>query len=61
MVTKLDNLLMKELSRIGVDSIKPKDFYLKKFGYYGLPEFDKFYAVKDYHKVEKVISPKVQK
>jgi arylsulfatase A-like enzyme len=60
-VTKLDQLLMKELSRIGVDSIKPKDFYLKKFGYYGVPEFDKFYAVKDYHKVEKVISPKVQK
>jgi hypothetical protein len=45
----------------GIDGIKPKDFYLKKFGYYGLPEFNQAYAIKDYYNVKKVISPKVQK
>jgi arylsulfatase A-like enzyme len=59
-LNKLDLLLMRELSRIGVDNVQPRDYYLKKFGYYGLPEFREDYAIRDYYKVETVVSPKLQ-
>jgi arylsulfatase A-like enzyme len=55
--TKLDGELMQELSRIGETEIKPRDYYLKKFGYYGRKEFTETYHIANYNEVEIVISP----
>ena len=48
---------MKELARIGETEIKPRDYYLKKFGYYGRKEFTKTYHIVNYQDVEVVFSP----
>ena len=53
----LDEKLMKELARIGETEIKPRDYYLKKFGYYGRKEFTKTYHIVNYQDVEVVFSP----
>jgi arylsulfatase A-like enzyme len=54
---KLDRLLMNELHRIGEDKIMERNFYLKKFGYYGRKEFRKDYHIADYNNVKVVLSP----
>jgi arylsulfatase A-like enzyme len=54
---KLDQQLMKELHRIGEEKIMNRDYYLKKFGYYGRKEFRPDYHIADYNNVEVVISP----
>ena len=54
---KLDSALMQELLRIGETAIKPREYYLKKFGYYGRKEFNENYHIADYMDVKVVISP----
>lgn len=54
---RLDKMLMKELQRIGDEKIEERDYYLKKFGYYGQKEFRPDYHIADYNNVEFVISP----
>ena len=54
---KLDMQLMNELHRIGEEKIEEREFYLKKFGYYGLKEFRPDYHIADYNNVELVVSP----
>lgn len=53
----LDRELMNELSRIGETEIKPREYYLKKFGYYDRKEFTKTYHIANYKEVEVVITP----
>ena len=53
----LDSLLMDELIRIGEEEIQERDFYLKKFGYYGRKEFRDDYHIAKTQDVETVISP----
>jgi arylsulfatase A-like enzyme len=54
---KLDKQLMNELQRIGDDNFKEREFYLKKFGYFGLKEFRPDYHIADVKNVELVVSP----
>lgn len=54
---KLDMELMRELERIGETEIKPRDYYLKKFGYYGLKEFRDDYHIANVADVKVVITP----
>ena len=54
---KLDGALMQELSRIGETEIKPREYYLKKFEYYGRKEFHDNYHIADYQDVKVVVSP----
>ncbi|MBE0652330.1 MAG: sulfatase-like hydrolase/transferase, partial [Bacteroidales bacterium] len=54
---KLDNELMHELSRIGETEIRPGEYYLKKFGYYGKKQFQKNHHIADVENVKVVISP----
>lgn len=56
---KLDAQLMAELARIGETEVKPREYYLKKFGFEGRKEFREDYAIKDYFNVDVVVSPKV--
>ena len=56
---KLDAQLMDELARIGVTEVHPREYYLKKFGFWGNKEFRSDYAIKDYNKVEVIVSPKL--
>lgn len=58
---KLDAQLMAELERIGETEVKPREYYLKKFGFEGKKEFREDYAIKDYFNVDVVVSPKVDK
>jgi len=53
----LDKKLTEELSRIGDAEIKPRDYYLKKFGYYGRKEFRDDYHIANYNDVKMVITP----
>ena len=53
----MDKELMKELSRIGETEINPRDYYLKKFGYYGNEEFRKDYHIRELFDVKVVVSP----
>ena len=53
----LDNQLLSELSRINDKDFKEREFYLKKFGYYGKKEFRPDYHIAEYDSVELVISP----
>ncbi len=55
--TALDGELMQELSRIGETEIKPRDYYLKKFGYYERKEFREDYHIANVAEVKVVISP----
>lgn len=54
---RLDKELMRELVRIGDSEIRSRDYYLKKFGFYGKKEFRKDYAISDYFNVKRVITP----
>jgi arylsulfatase A-like enzyme len=54
---RLDKMLMNELKQIGDEKIEERDYYLKKFGYYGQKEFRPNYHIADYFNVEVVISP----
>jgi hypothetical protein len=54
---KLDDQLQAELSRIGEEDIKAREFYLKKFGYYGREEFRPGYHIRDVADVKKVLTP----
>ena len=54
---RLDKELMQELKRIGDPEIKPRDYYLKKFGYYGLKEFRDDYHIANVADVKMVITP----
>ena len=53
----LDNELMKELSRIGETEIRPREYYLKKFGYYDREQFRKDYHIADVEDVTVVVTP----
>jgi len=53
----LDNELMKELSRIGETEISPREYYLKKFGYYGREQFRKDYHIAEVKDVTVVVTP----
>lgn len=55
--SKLDAQLMHELSRIGETEIYPRDYYLRKFGYYGKKEFREDYHIKELANVKVVVSP----
>jgi len=55
--TKLDGELMQELLRIGETEIQPRDYYLKKFGYFGRKEFRDDYHIVNVADVKVVISP----
>jgi arylsulfatase A-like enzyme len=55
--TKLDKELTKELARIGDAEIKPRDYYLKKFGYWGRKEFRDNYHIDNVQNVDVVITP----
>jgi arylsulfatase A-like enzyme len=57
---KLDARLMEELARIGETEVKPREYYLKKFGFEGRKEFRDEYSIKDYNNVEVVVSPQRQ-
>jgi hypothetical protein len=54
----LDKKLTKELIRIGETEIKPREYYLKKFGYYGKKEFRDDYHIANVVDVKVVITPK---
>ena len=54
---KLDKDLTKELARIGDAEIKPREYYLKKFGYYGRKEFRDDYHIANYDDVKVVVTP----
>lgn len=54
---KLDDALMKELARIGETAVMPREHYLKKFGYYGRPEFRDDYHIRELADVRTVVSP----
>tara|TARA_R110002050_G_scaffold161176_1_gene290739 strand:- start:7452 stop:8921 length:1470 start_codon:yes stop_codon:yes gene_type:complete len=54
---KLEKELMNELSRIGETEIKPREYYLKKFGYYGRKEFRDDYHIANVADVKMVITP----
>ncbi|WP_167607716.1 sulfatase [Maribellus sediminis] len=54
---KLDEQLQDELERIGEEEIHSREFYLKKFGYYGLKEFRSDYHIAKTSGVESVVSP----
>lgn len=54
---KLDNELTHELSRIGETEIRPGEYYLKKFGYYGKKQFREDLHIADVENVKVVISP----
>lgn len=58
---ELDKQLMDELARIGETEVLPREYYLKKFGFEGKKEFRKDLAIKDYHNVDVVVSPKLTK
>lgn len=55
--TKLDAELKQELSRIGETTIHSREYYLKKFGYYGRKEFRKDYHIRNVTDVKVVITP----
>jgi hypothetical protein len=54
---RLDVQLKKELKRIDDEEIKPRDYYLKKYGYYGMEEFRPDYHIRNVEEVKKVITP----
>jgi arylsulfatase A-like enzyme len=54
---KLDRQLMQELSRIGETAIHPREYYLKKFDYFGKKEFREDYHIANAGNVEVVVSP----
>ena len=54
---KLDEALMSELARIGDPEIKPREYYLKKFGYLGRKEFRDDYHIANVSDVKVVITP----
>ncbi|MDX1285393.1 MAG: sulfatase [Draconibacterium sp.] len=54
---KLDSQLMNELARIGEEEIHPREYYLKKFGYWGRKEFRPDYHIAKTRGVETVVSP----
>lgn len=58
---KLDGQLVNELARIGENEVKPREYYLKKFGFEGLKEFRNDLAINDYNNVEVVVSPRLTK
>lgn len=56
----MDAKLNAALQKIG-DEFKPRDYYLKKFGFEDREEFREDYTIKDYHNVNVVISPQVDR
>lgn len=54
---ELDDKLIRELSRINEEDVKPREYYLKKFGYYERRQFNKSYHIANYNKVDTVVSP----
>lgn len=48
---------MEELKRIGEEEIHPREYYLKKFGYWGKKEFRDDYHIAKTRVVESVVSP----
>jgi arylsulfatase A-like enzyme len=54
---ELDGKLRVELECIGETEVRPRTYYLKKFGFEGKKELRDDYAIKDYNKVEVVVSP----
>ncbi len=54
---RLDKQLEKELKHIKDEDFKSRDFYLKKFGYYGREEFRSDYHIRNVDEVKKVITP----
>ena len=54
---KLEKKLMEELKRIGEEEIHPREYYLKKFGYFGRKEFRDDYHIAKTRDVETVVSP----
>lgn len=55
--SRLDKAMTKELIRIGDETIKPRDHYLKKFGYYGKEQFRTDYHIANARDVKVVITP----
>jgi len=54
---KLEKQLLEELKRIGEEDIHPREYYLKKFGYWGRKEFRNDYHIAKTQDVETVVSP----
>jgi arylsulfatase A-like enzyme len=54
---KLEKQLTEELYHIGETNIHERDFYLKKFGYYGKKAFRPDYHIKEVNNVSTVVSP----
>jgi len=54
---ELDDKLRVQLERIGETEVRSRSYYLKKFGFEGKKEFRDDYAIKNYDKVEVVVSP----
>ena len=57
-LNELDRLLIAELARIGETEIKPREFYLKQFGFAGREQIRDILDIIDYNNVEVVVSPK---
>ncbi|HEC44236.1 MAG TPA: DUF4976 domain-containing protein [Bacteroides sp.] len=55
--SNLDNEMKQELARIGETEINPREYYLKKFGYYGREQFREDYHIQELMDVEVVVSP----
>ncbi len=54
---KLDKQMINELRRLGEEKIMEREYYLKKFGYYGQKEFNSRYVITVKTNVEFVVSP----
>ncbi len=54
---KLDKQMINELRRIGEENIMEREYYFKKFSYYGQKEFNSRYVISVKTNVEVVVSP----
>lgn len=55
---KMDSALMAQLKQIGEEEIKPKEYYLEKFGFMDVKElFREDFHIKELWDVKKVVSP----
>lgn len=56
-IAELNKQMDQELERIGDQDFKPREYYLKKFGYYGSQHFRANYHINKTHDVDSVVSP----
>ena len=52
---------MKELARIGETEVKPREYYLKKFGFEGKKEIGGDLTIQNLFNVDVVVAPEVIK